>query len=298
MYDRLVIAIDGSDEARHAARRGLELARAFDAAVYALHVIERRALRLTETADERARLRESGAERLDDIETLALELGQPVTTRLAEGKPAVRITEYADEQDADLIVVGRQGMTGLGKRLMGGVTEQVLHRSDIPVFAVPGEDGVSETGEGYSRVLVPTDGSENAEAATPHGVAVAQRFESTVHVLSVADLQAAGGAFDAGGLERELIERLEARGQEAVDRVRDEITDTDPNVEVQTAVERSTSFEGAAAGVRDYVRNTGVSLVVMGSHGRSNLGRQLLGSVASTVVRTVDVPVLVVKRTA
>jgi nucleotide-binding universal stress UspA family protein len=114
----------------------------------------------------------------------------------------------------------------------------------------------------------------------------------------VADLQAAGGAFDAGGLERELIERLEARGQEAVDRVRDEITDTDPNVEVQTAVERSTSFEGAAAGVRDYVRNTGVSLVVMGSHGRSNLGRQLLGSVASTVVRTVDVPVLVVKRTA
>ncbi|WP_432419302.1 universal stress protein [Halobacterium wangiae] len=34
----------------------------------------------------------------------------------------------------------------------------------------------------------------------------------------------------------------------------------------------------------------------MGSHGRSNLGRQLLGSVASAVLRTVSVPVLVVKR--
>lgn len=56
--------------------------------------------------------------------------------------------------------------------------------------------------------------------------------------------------------------------------------------------------EGAATGVQDYVGKTEIDLVVMGSHGRSNLKRQLLGSVASTVLRTVDVPVLVVKRTA
>jgi nucleotide-binding universal stress UspA family protein len=189
-------------------------------------------------------------------------------------------------------------MTGLGKRLLGGVTEQVLHQSDIPVFVVPGEDGVSETNKGYSRVLIPTDGSENAEAATPHGVTISQHFDSAIHVLSVVDLQAAGGAFNAGGLEKEFIERLEVKGQGAVDRVRDEITDIDPDIKVRTAVERTTSFEGAAAGVRDYVGNTEIDLVVMGSHGRSNLRRQLLGSVASTVLRTVDVPVLVVKRTA
>jgi nucleotide-binding universal stress UspA family protein len=298
MYDRLVIAIDGSDEAQYAARRGLELARVFDATVYALHVVEQKALRLTETADEKTRLRELGAAILDDIEALASELEYPVTTKLAEGKPAVQISEYADEQDADLIVIGRQGMTGLGKRLLGGVTEQVLHQSDIPVFVVPGEDGVSETNKGYSRVLIPTDGSENAEAATPHGVTISQHFDSAIHVLSVVDLQAAGGAFNAGGLEKEFIERLEVKGQGAVDRVRDEITDIDPDIKVRTAVERTTSFEGAAAGVRDYVGNTEIDLVVMGSHGRSNLRRQLLGSVASTVLRTVDVPVLVVKRTA
>jgi nucleotide-binding universal stress UspA family protein len=51
---------------------------------------------------------------------------------MIEGKPAVRISEYADEQGADLIVVGRQGLTGLGRRLLGGVTEQVLHRSEVP----------------------------------------------------------------------------------------------------------------------------------------------------------------------
>ncbi|MFC7229282.1 universal stress protein [Salinirubellus salinus] len=294
MYDRIVIAVDGSDEARRAARRGLRLARAFDATVHVLSVVEHGALRLTETDAERDQLRARGAEALEEVEGLASELGQPVTTRLVDGKPAVQITRVADEQDADLVVVGRQGVTGLGRRLLGGVTEQVLHRSDVPVLVVPGED--HDGGAGYGRVLLTTDGSENAEVAVPHGVAVARQFDSTIDVLNVVDVQAAGGAFGAGGLEKEFLERLDARGREAVDSVVERIEASAPDLPVETAVERTTSFDGAAAGVRAYVEEHDVDLIVMGSHGRSGLGRQVLGSVASAVLRTVDVPVLVVKR--
>jgi nucleotide-binding universal stress UspA family protein len=295
MYDRIVIAVDGSDEAQRAARRGLQLARVFDATVTVLSVVEQKALRLTETSAERTRLRERGEEALTDTEELASELGHPVTTTLSEGKPAVQISEYAAEQDADLIVVGRQGLTGLGRRLLGGVTEQILHRSDVPVLVVPGEDD-DEMEADYSRVLITTDGSENADVAIPHGIAIAQRYDSGIHVLNVVDLQAAGGVFNAGGLEKEFIERLDARGQDAVDSVATEIKDSAPDLTVETAVERTASFEGAAAGVREYAEENDVDLFVMGSHGRSNLKRQLIGSVASTVLRTVDVPVLVVKR--
>ncbi len=296
MYDRIVIPVDGSEEAGHAARRGLELARVFDATVHVLHVVERKALRLTETAGEKTRLGERGEELLSEIEDLAAEFDRSVTTHLTDGKPGVEISEFADEQNADLIVVGRQGLTGLGKRLLGGVTEHVLHRSDVPVFVVPPENHEAEKRAGYSRVLVPTDGSESAEAATPHGVAIARHFDSTIHVLNVIDLQAAGGAFNAGGLDKAFIERLETRGRDAVGRVADEISGTAADVEVRTAVERTTSYKGAAAGVQDYVKNAEIDVVVMSSHGRSNLERQLIGSVASTVLRTVDVPVLVVKR--
>ena len=295
MYDRIVIAVDGSDEAQRAARRGLQLAQVFDATVTVLSVVEQKALRLTETTEEKTRLRERGEEALTGIEELASELGRPVTTTLTEGKPAVQISEYAAEQDADLIIVGRQGLTGLGRRLLGGVTEQVLHRSDVPVLVVPGEDD-AEMEADYTRVLITTDGSENADVAIPHGIAIAQRYDSAVHVLNVVDLQAAGGVFHAGGLEKEFIERLDARGQDAVDSVATKIEDSAPELTVKTAVERTSSFEGAAAGVREYVEENDVDLVVMGSHGRSNLQRQLIGSVASTVLRTVDVPVLVVKR--
>jgi len=195
-----------------------------------------------------------------------------------------------------LIVIGRQGMTGLGKRLLGGVTEQLLHQSDIPVFVVPDEEYDDQIEARYSRVLLTTDGSENAEATIPHSIAVAQHYDSDLHVLNVVDLQTAGGIFNAGGLEKEFLDRLDARGKDAVDSVASKIEEAASELTVETAVQRTGSFEGASAGVREYVESNEIDLVVMGSHRRSNLRRQLLGSVASSVLRTVDIPVLVVKR--
>ncbi|WP_369335378.1 universal stress protein [Halostella sp. PRR32] len=294
MYDRIIIAVDGSEEARRAARRGLKIAQAFGASVTVLSVINQKALRLTESAAEKTRLRERAKEAVTEIEDLASDLGLSVTTELAEGRPTSQICECATEQNAGLIVVGRQGLTGLGRRLLGGVTEQVLHRSDCPVLVIPSSD--DETDAEYSRVLITTDGSENAEVAIPHGIAFAQRDGSDVHVLNVVDLQAAGGEFNAGGLEKQFLERLDARGQEAVDSVANKIEESAPEVTVETAVKRTKSFEGVAAGIREYVDENDIDLIVMGSHGRSNLKRQLIGSVASTVLRTANVPVLVVKR--
>jgi nucleotide-binding universal stress UspA family protein len=298
MYADIVIAVDGSEESKRAARRGLALARAFDATVHVLHVVERRALGLTTSAEEASRLRDRGEAVLAGIEELAAGSGPTVQTALREGRPSVRIDEFADERDADLVVVGRQGATGLGRRLLGGVTEGLVHRSDVPVFVVPeGADiDVDADGDGYTRVLVPTDGSENAEVAVPHAAAVARRYGAVLHVLNVVDIQEAGGVFGAGGLEAAFVDRLEARGREAVERVEDGLRGTDPDLDLETAVVRTASFDGAAAGIREYVADAGIDLLVMGSHGRSNLGRQLLGSVASTVLRTVDVPVLLVKR--
>lgn len=296
MYDHIVIPVDGSDEAKRAARRGLELAQVLGATADVLHVVDRNALQLTTAADEKQRLRERGEAVLAEIEEIATELEQPITSELVEGKPSVQICEYVEKRDATLIVIGRQGMTGLGKRLLGGVTEQVLYGANTPVLVVPEGNRKTEGEIEYSNVLVPTDGSENAEAATQHGVTIAQHYDSTIHVLNVADLQASGGVFNAGGLEKEFVERLEARGREAVDRIADEIDETAPGLDVETTVVRTTSFDGVAAGVREYVSDHDIDLVVMGSHGRSNLKRQLLGSVTSTLLRTVDIPVLVVKR--
>ncbi|MDT3437070.1 universal stress protein [Haloarcula sp. 1CSR25-25] len=298
MYDHILFAVDGSDEATAATRRGLALARDFDATAEAVYVVEQRARRLTRTDRESAQLRDHGESVLAEIESLAADIGHPVTTELLEGKPSVQIDEYARETGAALIVLGRQGMTGLGKRLLGGVTEQVLHRTSVPVLVVSDVEQTRPDGFDYSRILVPTDGSANAETATRHGAAVADRYDATVHVLNVVDIQAAGGAFNAGGLDETFIERLEENGRDAVAATADELENAAPAVSVETAVERTDSFGGVAPGIREYISDHDIDLVVMGSHGRSNLKRQLLGSVTSQLIRTVAVPVLVTPRSA
>ena len=295
MYTRLLIAIDGSDEATNAARYGLELADIVGAAVDIVYVVPQRSIRMTRTEREQTRLRERGERRLATIEEIASTHDAPVETHVAEGTPAAEISELAAELPADLIVVGRQGMTGVGKRLLGGVTERVLSRSAVPICVVPAGESVP-TATDCDRLLVPTDGSDSADAATSHAVALASVYDATVHVLNVVDLQAAGGPFVAGGLDATFLDRLEADGQETVDAVAADIAAAAPDVDMVTTVERTASFDGAAAGIEEYVDTNDIDLVVMGSHGRSNLRRQLLGSVASGVLRTVDVPVVVAKQ--
>lgn len=296
MYDRILIPVDGSDGATRAAEAGFKLAQSFDASVDVLHVLDRRTLQLARTTDEKGDLRERGEEVLAEVESLAKEFGCSVTTELAEGTPSTRICEYAAERDAVLIVMGRQGRTGLRKRVLGGVTEHVLSHGETPVLVVPESASEARTGIGFDRLLLPTDGSENAEAATDHGVAVAKRYGSTVHVLNVVDLQSEGGMFSAGGLEREFVERLESRGREATERIASRIESLAPDVDSETAVVRTADFDGVAGGIHDYAVDREIDLIVMGSHGRSNLRSKLLGSVTSGVLRTGDLPVLVVKR--
>jgi nucleotide-binding universal stress UspA family protein len=295
MYDHIVIPVDGSDEAKRAARRGLDLARDVDATVDVLHVVEDRTLGLAKGPEEEGRVRERGEAVLAELEAIASERDQSITTRLLEGKPSVEIRKFVRDRDAALIVIGTRGPTNVGKRLLGGVTQKLLQRSGVPVLVVPpGAESYEADGE-YDRILLPTDGSENAHLATEHGIGLARTYESTVHVLNVVDLQAEGGVFDAGGLETEFVERLEARGQAAVDTVVEEIEDAAPDRPVKSAVVRTASFDGAAAAIAEYVTEHDVDLVVMGSRGRSNLQRHLLGSVSSAVLRTVTVPVLIVR---
>jgi nucleotide-binding universal stress UspA family protein len=274
MFDRCLIATDGSDCARRAAKYGLELAARYDAAVDVVSVYR---------GDEA-----QGQATLDEIADLAADVGVAVDTELLSGKPAKSIVNYADETGADLIVVGRRGRSGVRERLLGSITERVLRRSGQPVLTVPEGDIEDGTGTTYENVLVTTDGSDLAADAGPYAAEVASRFEAVLHVLNAVDVQAEAGVFNAGGVDREYIERLERKGQRAVDDLISGLDSADLDI-------REIVVQGYAPDViAEYVDDNDVDLVVMSSEGQSNLAGQQLGTVAGRVLRTVDRPVLVV----
>jgi len=140
----------------------------------------------------------------------------------------------------------------------------------------------------YDHVLVPTDGSDPAAAATEHALAVAERFDATVHALYVVDVD--GIAHEAPGLGLDALrDALREEGEAATAAVAERTADR--GVDVTEAV-----IEGLAEdAIVDYAEENDVDLIVMGTHGRRGVERYVVGSVTERVVRATDVPTLVVR---
>lgn len=302
MYDRILLPTDGSTHAMAAAEHALALSRAFDATVHVLGVadIDRAAGLFDAGGVDEAFLERVRAETETAVErTAALAAADdPVETAVVDGDPADAIADYATEADPDAIVMGTHGRRGITRFVAGSVTERVLRTATVPVFTVRRPDG-EERAEGtdstvgaagglptYERVLVPTDGSETAERAVDHAVAIADALDGELHALNVVDVAAAGQRDPVPS--GTVVEALTEQGEAAVDAVAERADDA--GVPVVTAVRQG--FPGSR--IRTYARENGADIVVMGTHGRTGLGRVLLGSTVERLVRRAEMPVCAV----
>lgn len=140
----------------------------------------------------------------------------------------------------------------------------------------------------YDHVLVPTDGSDAAEAAFDHAFDLAARYDATIHALYVVDT-AVYGTLDARS--DLVVDALCEQGESAVGAVRER--GEKAGVPVVEEVARGSP----ARTILDYVADEGIDLVVMGTHGRRGLDRLVLGSVTERVLRSSPAPVMVVRGT-
>jgi nucleotide-binding universal stress UspA family protein len=151
-YQHILIPVDGSDDAKHAARKGLSLAQLIEAEVTALHVIEHphylgEALAFGDMIPmEPPEMRDSnmfkgleriGNEAVDFVKEEGEKLGVKVTTRVIEGHPADQILKLAEEHD--LIVMSALGRSCVSDLLMGGVADKVARHAKCPVLLVRGK---------------------------------------------------------------------------------------------------------------------------------------------------------------
>ena len=138
MYDRILIPYDGSEEAEKGAVHGIELAAALGAEVTALYVIDLpgapRALSLRDDEEElRERYREYGNEVLTELCDTAAEHGVDCSTALRTGSVAGEITDYAQQEGMDAIVMG-SAYRGVVGSLLGGTAEKVVRIARVPVI--------------------------------------------------------------------------------------------------------------------------------------------------------------------
>ncbi|CAM2754770.1 MULTISPECIES: universal stress protein [Halobacterium] len=139
------------------------------------------------------------------------------------------------------------------------------------------------------RVLVPIDGSPQAETAINH--ALTEFDDATITVLNVIDPIEAGYTSQAAvpGYSEEWFEQSKAAAEELFADAQEAADEYDTTLETATEVGRPSRT------IVSYAEENDIDKIVMGSHGRSGVTRILLGSVAENVVRRSPIPVTIVR---
>jgi nucleotide-binding universal stress UspA family protein len=144
MYDSIVVGTDGSDTAKEAVRQASELAKTVGAKLHLVSAYE---------PVPEGRLRQERQQVPDDLQWMVNpkedventlkeaaaeieEKGVEVVTYAREGDPADAILDVAEEEKADLIVVGNKGMSGARRFLLGSVPNKVSHHAPSSVMII------------------------------------------------------------------------------------------------------------------------------------------------------------------
>jgi nucleotide-binding universal stress UspA family protein len=138
-------------------------------------------------------------------------------------------------------------------------------------------------------IVVPLDGSDNAEQALPWATALARRRAATLLLVSVVEIPMEFGAWSVARapMMDEEINRWMAESEAYLHRVGSALGDVPFSVAVKLG--------GASVEVAAIIQDLDDPMVVMSSHGRTGARRILMGSVATRIVHDARCPVLVVR---
>ena len=138
-------------------------------------------------------------------------------------------------------------------------------------------------------IVVPLDGSENAEQSLPYARALARRSGGSLLLVSVVDIPVEFGAWSmaSAGMYGVEVEKWQLESETYLKRIAGE----QDGIATATVVRLGT----AAAEIREAAKGVENAVIVTTSHGRSGASRIFLGSVASKLVRDAECPILVVR---
>ena len=309
-YTRILLPLDGSTVSEQAISYVAALAARLSVPVRLLMAVEPDSPAITQSLNSNRRWIDPASTREDRakeyLSNVALGLadqGIDVDTVVPVWEPVGAIVQEAAQVPETLIAMASHGRSGLARWWMGSVTDKVLHMSDNPVLVLRSRDPAPAAGgNGPDQIVVPLDGSELAEVALPHAIHLATTMNLPVRLLQVTPSEAEYYNYVAAGpgmapaippsspSASEMVELARQEAQGYLDSVRDRLSDHGVG-----SVESHLAQGTPADAIVDLATSQPGALVAMTTHGRSGVGRMMLGSVAERVVRQSGCPVLLVR---
>jgi nucleotide-binding universal stress UspA family protein len=291
-FRTILLAADFSESSRGAFQVACALAREESTRVVVLNVMEpkyvpdppvyfrQQTIRYHLVARDRSD-HESLKNRLREIYVPDQPLDMYYQTR--EGDTAEMILRTAEEMRCDLIVMGTHGRHGLNRLLAGSIAETVLRNAQCPVLALRPQEA-RRRGAPVQVILHPTDFSDCSETSLAVARLLARDVGARLVLLHVTPLEVVLEGTLAGGGDPEA-------DSDCLAEIRARIEGPDLKCPVEVQLERG----DPTAEILRVADEVGADLIVMGTHGRSGLGRVLMGSVAEGVLRAARCPVLITR---
>jgi nucleotide-binding universal stress UspA family protein len=288
---RVLLATDGSDSAAAALEflAGFPFPAGSEAIV--LSVIDNRSFPLDDEFGDAfgIDLQETREVQQGETERLLAATGQRLreagwagATQIRNGDPAEEIIQAAEEQDVDLVVLGSHGTTGIGRFLLGSVSDRVLSHAPCSVLIVrapAAPQPAAAAGRDRWRILLAHDSSEASAKAL--SLCASLPLDDTAEVTAVRVMPLVTGYRQDIQQQLNTIwqQKKQAAGaslEEAVQALRW----STPHVAAELR-----EAEDVSAEILDMAEQSGTDLIMLGCKGRSAIQRFLLGSKTNRIAR-------------
>ncbi|HCC54190.1 MAG TPA: hypothetical protein DEQ20_04580 [Desulfobulbaceae bacterium] len=278
-YRKILVAYDGSPSAKNALSLASQLAREDKSWIKVLAVVPsyQGDLELIGVSDIKEAITGPGLELLAEAKLIADQEGVHILTNLEQGEPYEQIVHVAEEENCDLIVMGRRGKGTMERALIGSVTARVIGHTGKDVLVIPEASQLS-----WENILLATDGSACCDNALARALEIAQERQAKLSAVSVVYTN---DEFYAVG--QEVVKELYKDADKVLDKVKKWAGDL--GIQAELFVRDGEPHQAITA----MAAEISASLIVMGSHGRKGLTRLLMGSVTERVIGYADCPVLV-----
>jgi nucleotide-binding universal stress UspA family protein len=280
---KILLATDGSEDAELAATTAVGLARNTASELHVVHTwrtgpsVHFDALVRQEMEREAQGILDGQVKKIEGLG------GSVAQARLSEGGASEEIVALAEEIGAGLIEVGSRGRGRIRRLLMGSVSDAVARHARCPVIVVRWKPVVFP-----AKILLATDGSEEATLALQTAADLSEKTGSELHVVHIGEVplvyhpERHGYRIQYERDEKEARELLESQvaGIKAA---------------AATVAQEHLRMGKADEHIVVLAEELGADLIVMGSRGLGGVKRALMGSVSDSVVRHAHCPVLVVR---
>ncbi|MEJ1238544.1 universal stress protein [Chryseolinea sp. T2] len=268
--NKILVPCDFSAQAMSAVKMAAEIATQSDSALHILNVVEvplmHDSMLMPTLSFEEETMSELRKNALTQFEKIKAEYSSlQVVTEVLYGGPAAMISDYIEDKQIELVVMGTKGASGLRELLIGSTAEKVVRGATCPVITVR----VEVSPKVIRNIVVPNSLEPEQEILVTRLKQLQQMLKATLHIVWINT----PANFTPDNITTVRLKDFAQRYML-----------TNFTLNIYNDIEEKT-------GVINFAKQKEADMIAMGTHGRKGISHLLIGSIAEDVVNHVQIPI-------